>query len=194
MLAAMDSFTRIDDFWFRVEAALAGGHFWVTHVGGTRTTPSWAYTIGFLARGFPEMVTIGLSPQSSHAFLNFAFEQMKLGAPLEEGRVHRRVCWNDLPLAAVPLAPDRFVPPSDLMNALFGYYEARGGLPAEPRVSQLVWPDMEGRLPWDPGFDESLRIYQPLLDEVAWTPNHSDHADDDHRCSPSTCFFAEEAG
>jgi hypothetical protein len=185
----MDTFTRIDDFWFRIEAALATEGYFITHVGGTRTTPSWAYTIGFLARGHPELVTIGLSPTSSHAFVHFAFQQLQLGDPLEEGREHRRVCWNDLPVSVVPLALDRFVPPSSLMSAWWGFYAARGGeLPAEPRASQLVWPDMHGRLPWDPGFDESLRIYQPLLDEVPWAPDHED--DGDGCCCERCCFFA----
>ncbi|HUV10397.1 MAG TPA: DUF4262 domain-containing protein [Acidimicrobiia bacterium] len=186
----MDRFSAVDAFWFRIEAALARGGCFVVHVSGSPTTPSWAYTIGFLEHfGKPELVTTGLSPESSSAFLQWAFDAAKEGEPLLVGREHRRVCWHELPISVVEVPPDRYLPPSDLGNMLFAYYAARGGrFPAEPRMHQLVWPDFDGRLPWDAGFDEHWRPYQPLLDEVPWAPDHShdepcwgcDLAEDEH--------------
>jgi hypothetical protein len=184
----MDAFTKIDEMWFRVEAVIAEGLFWINHVSGSRTSPSWAYTIGFLERGYPELVTVGLSPESSHAFLTWAFDEMRAGVPLAVGREHRRVCWHDLPVSIVELPRDRFHPPSDLALGLFGYYGARGAFPGEPKVCQLVWPDFEGRLPWDGGFDTTIHQYQPLLDEVPWSPHH-DH--DESECWG--CALADDA-
>lgn len=185
----MDRFSAVDAFWFRIEAALTRGDCFIVHVSGSPTAPSWAYTIGFLEHlGEPELVTTGLSPESSQAFLQWAFHQAKAGDPLPVGREHRRVCWLELPISIVELPPDQYLPPSDMGNMLFGYYEARGGFPVEPRMHQLIWPDFDGRLPWDAGFDEHWRPYQPLLDEVPWAPDRShdepcwgcDLADEEH--------------
>lgn len=170
----MERFDALDAFWFRIEATLTRGGCFVVHVSGNPVSPSWAYTIGFLERGAPELATIGLAPESSHALLTWAFDEHEADDPLLVGREHRRTCWDDLPVSVVALDPDRYLPPSDLASARFGYSAARGSaLPAEPRVHQLVWPDDAGRLPWDPGHDDGLRRHQPLLDEVPWAPDHS---------------------
>ena len=174
----MDEFSVDDELMFRIHGAIERCGFFVMAVGSTPTVPSWAYTIGLLERGHPELITVGLSAESAHAFLWRAYEDAVKGVPLEVGRAKRRT-WGfnegvDLPVAFVEVPDLQWQPPSTLVNVLLAYYAARGGFLCEPRVAQLVWPDMQGRLPWDSGFDDALRIYQPLLDETLWEPTHGD--------------------
>jgi hypothetical protein len=171
----MDSFSTTDELMFRIHGAIERCGFFVMAVGSTPMVPSWAYTIGLLERGHPELVTVGLSSTSAHRFLSRAYDDLTAGVPLDIGRAHRRMWEADGIALAVSFVnvPDlQWHRPSTLLNCLLAYYDGRGGFPCEPRVCQLVWPDMEGRLPWDAGFDESMRIYQPLLDETLWEPDH----------------------
>ena len=46
------------------------------------------------------------------------------------------------------------------LNILHAYCD-RKGIEAPP-VYQLVWPDPAHRFPWEQGFDETLRNYQPV--------------------------------
>ncbi|MBS1838674.1 MAG: DUF4262 domain-containing protein, partial [Actinobacteria bacterium] len=50
---------------------------------------------------------------------------------------------------------------------LFGDAEAfhqRRGVGADGwRMLQFIWPDRSGLLPWDPGYDERLRLAQPII-------------------------------
>ena len=42
-------------------------------------------------------------------------------------------------------------------------YHTDRGVGAEWRMLQFVWPDRSGLLPWDAGFDDRLRIAQPII-------------------------------
>jgi hypothetical protein len=175
----MDEFSVDDELLFRVHGAIERCGVFVMAVMSTPTSPSWAYTIGLLERGHPELVTVGLSAESAHAFLMHAHGELIAGVPLEVGRAQRRA-WStdegvDLQISFVDVPDLQWQPPSDLMHTMVGYYGARGGFPCfQPRVCQLVWPDMHGRLPWDSDFDEDLRKFQPLLDEELWEPEYQD--------------------
>jgi hypothetical protein len=186
----MDDFSKIDEYLFRVHSNLQRSGLHVTAVFGTPTSPSWAYTIGLLEHGHPELVTIGLSPQSAHGFLAHAFDEAIDGIPLELGRDRHRT-WDgsdtDLHVSFVEVPEILWQRPSSLVGTLHAYYGSRGGYPCTPRVCQLVWPDMDGRLPWEPGFDESLRRYQPLLDQEPWLPP----VDDDGECCPCCACWEE---
>jgi hypothetical protein len=185
----MDEFSINDELLFRIHGAIERCGFFVMSVGSTPTVPSWAYTIGLLERGHPELITVGLSAESAHGFLSRAHEDAVKGVPLEVGRAKRRT-WDftsgvDLDVAFVDVPDLQWHPPSTLLNCLLAYYGGRGGFPCEPRVCQLVWPDMRGRLPFDAGFDDRLRIYQPLLDETLWKPDHGDAT-----CGPECDLWA----
>jgi hypothetical protein len=174
----MDELTIDDEHFFRIHGAIERCGFFTMAVMSTPTWPSWAYTIGFLEIGHPELVVVGLSKESAHGFITSAYQDTVAGRPFEIGRRHRRT-WTapsgvTLDFAMVDVPDLQWEHPSDLTLFMRGYYAAKGGYPCEPRVCQLVWPDFEGRLPWDAGFDESLRKYQPLLDETRWEHDRPD--------------------
>ena len=82
----MDEFSVTDDLMFRIHGAIDRLGFFIMFVMATETTPSWAYTIGLLERGHPELLTLGLSQESTHAFLSRAHKEAVSGVPLELGR------------------------------------------------------------------------------------------------------------
>jgi hypothetical protein len=183
----MDDFTTTDQLLFRIHGAIEKHGYFTMAVMSTPTTPSWAYTIGFLERGHPELVVVGLSAESAHGFISQAWRDTVDGHPFEPGRQHRRT-WSkpgcvDLAFVMLDLPDLQWEFPSDLTSALHTYYRSRGGYPCEPAVRQLVWPDLEGRLPWDEGFDETMRKYQPLLDETRWD-HHEQPLDHHMQCGP----------
>jgi hypothetical protein len=113
----------------------------------------FAYTIGLTERGSPELVISGLDTGTMHALLNDL-----------AGRVFDRA--------------ERFSDGQRISDLLNGYDAAviDGALTEElwpgtavvrygrnaVRLQQIVWPDREGRFPWEPGYALASDV-QPLL-------------------------------
>ncbi|MSO79655.1 MAG: DUF4262 domain-containing protein [Acidimicrobiia bacterium] len=109
----MDEFSVDDELLFRVHGAIERCGVFVMAVMSTPTSPSWAYTIGLLERGHPELVTVGLSAESAHGFLMHACAELITGVPLKVGRARRRIWPTDdgvdlhISFVEVPTAPRR---------------------------------------------------------------------------------------
>lgn len=118
-------------------------------------TPGYTYTIGFESSyGHPEVVIFGLQPVAARGLLDLISLQVEAGIKLPEG-TFIGLLDNDLPSALLPLDLDDFAP-------LFpdaGAFHGEDGF----RMSQFVWPDRQGYLPWDEGYDNRLRLAQPIL-------------------------------
>ncbi len=117
--------------------------------------PGFTYTIGFEDRfGHPETVIFGLTPVAARGLLEMVDMHLSAGGEFPQG-TFVGLLDNDLPSAMVPVDLDLY---GDLFVGIAEYYGER-----EFRVSQFVWPDRNARLPWDEGFDDRLRIAQPVL-------------------------------
>ncbi len=119
-------------------------------IGRTEET-SWAYTIGRVLVGLPELVVVGMPVRQCADLLNhvtLAWDRVIEGEFAEVVSllpVPRRVwAMTDWVAGAHRLAGER-------------------GIEAELEVMQVVWADDGGRFPWDPDSDRSLRRVQPLL-------------------------------
>lgn len=121
--------------------------------------PPFCYTIGNLLRGQAEYFIIGVDPETAMAVLNDLSRQMEQGAlPAPyPGQVLDKV-FQDFPGILVEVDLNLH---SNYLNMLRLYAEEKGL--AMPPVFQLVWPDTEGCFPWQPGYNEKFRAYQPLL-------------------------------
>ena len=172
----MDDFSITDDLMFRVHGAIERRGFFTMGVLGGPASPPWSYTIGFLERGHPELVTLGLAPESADRLFVHASALLDEGAPPGIGRSHRHD-WNGLTIGLIDVPWVQWTEGSDLVSGMVSYYGMRGGFPCEPGVIQVVWPDEAGHLAWDRGCDPTVREVQPLLDEVAW----------DRDAEPGTC-------
>lgn len=116
----------------------------------------WSYTIGiFDTVGQPELITVGLSPETAHYALNEAAKLLLAGIDLTQGR-HRDLI-GQVDCEFRPIDPKWI---EHLMNWAIWYYDG----PDFP-VLQAVYPDLENRFPEDEGFDSAFE--QPLMQPTA---------------------------
>jgi hypothetical protein len=103
--------------------------------------PAFAYTIGLYGLGHPELVVVGLGPESAHGILNRVAEMVGNGRDLVVGE---RLTWPDRDEGLiVELLPN----PGEVVLAANRFYER----PAEYSVPayQLTWAYTGGAFPWD---------------------------------------------
>ncbi len=99
--------------------------------------PSFHYTVGLTARQQPEVIVYSLPYESGHGMLNAIAEQVLAGDSLREGEV-----VSGLPLEAPEIrtfAVTRRRDPLGLATSRYGDAVA---------VRQVVFPDKDGRWPW----------------------------------------------
>jgi hypothetical protein len=118
-------------------------------------SPGYTYTIGFEETfDFPEVVIFGLTPVASRGLLEMIATHLEAGGEIPVG-VFVGLLDNDLPAAMLPIQmPDH----SDLFPGV-AQYSGRDDF----RIRQFLWPDRGGKLPWDEGYDDRLRMAQPVI-------------------------------
>ncbi|MCT2280958.1 DUF4262 domain-containing protein [Micromonospora chalcea] len=120
---------------------------------GTVTTAPFAYTVGLTAHDCPELITAGLPPEVAHSLLNDLARQVYNKAE----RFTHGQRLNDLIAGYDAIIIDG--PPTD--ELLPGLAISRYGRD-RIRLQQMVWPDQQGRFPWDDGYRFGPRT-QPLI-------------------------------
>jgi Domain of unknown function (DUF4262) len=116
----------------------------------------WSYTIGvFDTAGKPEIITVGLPPETAHFAVNEAAKLLRAGVDITRGR-HRDVI-GEVECEFRPVGR-KWV--EHLMGWALWYYD-RGDFP----VLQAVYPDLENRFPEDEGFNQEFE--QPLMQPTA---------------------------
>lgn len=112
----------------------------------------WSYTVGvFDTCGKPEIITVGLLPDTAHFALNEAVDLLRGGVVLTTGR-HRDVV-GQVDCEFRPVDP-KWV--EHLMGWALWYYDGD-----DFPVLQAVYPDLQNRFPEDEDFDKSFE--QPLM-------------------------------
>ena len=142
----------------------------VLKVAGDNEWPDFVYSIGlFHSFDHPEVIILGLPGGVAHDILNSLVDVLRSGKCFADGDE-----TDDL----LEGYSCRFlvVPPEQVV-AHFGwamwYYDGR----AFPTL-QLVYPDREGRWPWDAGVSPSFLAQQPILNAVpvpAWATRSRYH-------------------
>lgn len=113
-----------------------------------------SYTVGLADAGLPEIIAFALPQHTAAIALNNAARRLKAGTlPL------------DVPLAEIGNLPTVFkaVPAAIAANYIFVANDRAG---KELEAIQLVWPDPEGKFPWDSGFDQRFTACQPSLYQI----------------------------
>lgn len=118
--------------------------------------PGYAYTIGFPeAFGFPEVVLFGLTPVAASGLAGLVADLLRGGTEIPLGVELTGLFDNDLRCVFAPVDVGEWA-------ALFGVAVAwRRGAPFD--VVQLLWPDRNGFLPTEPGFDRRIASAQPVI-------------------------------
>lgn len=118
--------------------------------------PAYAYTIGVPALvGFPEIAVFGLTPVAANGLIGLVIDHLRGGTEIPVGVELVGLLDNELRCAFAPVD-------LDAAGALFD--TARSWYRGEPyALVQLVYPDRNGFMPYEPGFDQRMRFAQPLV-------------------------------
>lgn len=148
----------LQEYLRRVHAVIASVGWDVIHVLPTHGDDAgFSYTVGLSARRHPEFLIAGSVPRpAKHSILNtIATRTAEQSTRYSHGQRLGGVLsgYDVVIVEAMPSDPQYPVGlrPSVACN-LYG---------DDVRVQQLVWPDPEGRYPWDAGYD--TRYLQPVI-------------------------------
>jgi hypothetical protein len=125
-----------------------------------RAEHSWTYTVGLVGYGHPEIVLLGLDPESAAHGINWVGDQAKLGQPVP---VDVPMVLDHVGIKLVDVPVDWLATDLDRMSMWFNHYAPSRPNTRLPEVRQLVWADAAGKFPDDPSCDVKTRAAQPLL-------------------------------
>lgn len=114
----------------------------------------FGYTVGLTAHGYPELVIAGLPLQTTHALLNDLAQRVYDKA--ERFTNGQRVA-DLVPGYDMVICNGR---DTEQIRPTMAYNRYGTG---NVRLQQIVWPDREGRFPWEDGYSMPADA-QPLLD------------------------------
>ena len=134
-----------------------GWHLRLIH--GEEEEPSFLYTIGLWETyRHPEILLFatGQDPNAVAGSFRALIKRVIEGERLEAGRVYAKV-FAEYDGAVREILPQYFPRYLEMAVLTYDTYDF-------PAV-QLYWPDLEGRFPWQSGFDLQLFPLQPILDQ-----------------------------
>ncbi len=116
----------------------------------------YIYTIGFPAAfDFPEVVLFGLQPVAARGLFDLLADMLRGGTEIPTGLELTGLFDNDLRCIFAPIDIATWGPL--FVTGLAWYRHA----PFD--VVQLLWPDRNGFLPTEAGFDRRLVLAQPVI-------------------------------
>jgi hypothetical protein len=119
----------------------------------------YAYTIGFPAAfSFPEVLVFGLTPVAASGLLDLVADLLGGGTEIPCGVELTGLFDNDLRCVFAPVDATAW---AHLFVTANSWY--RGG-PFD--IAQLLWPDRNGFLPTEPGFDRRMVTAQPVIGTI----------------------------
>lgn len=128
--------------------------------GGQRARHPWAYSIGFVERGEPELVMLGLDSEFARDGMSWVHDRSNMGFSVPVNAIDP---LDDLGLKLVDVPFDWLATDPGRMARWFGHYDAGPFSAHAPEVRQLLWADDAGRFPDDPQCDPKVVAAQPVL-------------------------------
>lgn len=141
---------------------------WAIEPVATRTdtdppVPGYAYTIGFPeAFGFPEVLVFGLTPAAARGLLGLVADALRGGTEIPLGDELVGLLDNGLRCMFAPVDLGEW---GGFVTTATAWH--RG---AEFGLVQLIWPDRNGFLPYEPGFDRRVAPAQPVIGVPGGSP------------------------
>jgi hypothetical protein len=125
-----------------------------------RPSPGYTYTVALeTAFGFPEVVVFGLKPSDARGLLGMVVDLLRDGVEIPVGTLFTGLLDHELRAALLPVDVDEWA-------ELFAGGEEWYGT-SEFRVVQLAYPDPNGWMPWESGFDQHRVRSQPVIGSLA---------------------------
>lgn len=111
------------------------------------------YTVGLAERNHPDLIVVGMPPETGHYTLSSAYTAIVGGYTFQPDTYATNVL-EGLRVAILEVVdPLNNGVPMTKVKQLYG----------EVHGLQIVWPDTNDRFPWDDEFEEHFRAAQPLL-------------------------------
>lgn len=118
--------------------------------------PGYSYTVGLESTyDFPEVCVFGLTPVAARGLIGLIVDIVRTGGHVPVGAQFTGLLDNDLRCALLPVDVEDNV---ELFDSAVAWHQRR-----DFRMVQLAWPDRNGWLPWEPGFDKRLLYAQPVV-------------------------------
>ncbi|PCI35083.1 MAG: hypothetical protein COB60_04225 [Flavobacteriaceae bacterium] len=119
--------------------------------------PGFGYSIGLVKEfNHPELIIIGLNPESTGAIINNAKDEIEKGTKFIEG-INYPGFLVELPVQFLEVKKEHY---PDYLGYAGWYNDNSIDFPS----LQIVWTDREGIFPWESEFNENFKFKQPLLD------------------------------
>ncbi len=124
-------------------------------------SPSYAYTIGVPALvGFAEIAVFGLTPVAANGLAGLIVDALRGGTEIPTGVELVGLLDNELRCL---FAPVDLAAHGDLFATATAWY---AGKPFE--LAQLLYPDRNGFMPYETGYEQRLRFAQPVVGTLGW--------------------------
>ncbi len=119
-------------------------------------TPAYAYTIGVPAlTGFPEIAVFGLTPAAANGLIGLVVDALRGGTQIPFGVELVGLLDNDLRCVFAPVDLEVHGP---------AFATAAAWYTGQPfSMVQLLYPDRNGFMPYETGYDQRMRIAQPIV-------------------------------
>lgn len=129
----------------------------VVHIGEDADGPGFSFSVGFYySFQQPEILVMGLKQKIAHDLLRIAWLHYSGGGSFQSYERNSQFAQGfDFALAPIEIEHYR-----EYLGYANWFYRS---LPNPFPALQLVWPDKEGRLPWEPGYDERFLKLQKAL-------------------------------
>jgi hypothetical protein len=142
----------MDEYLASVEDKIVRHGWAVQFVGAGEGQPHFHYTVGLTWKGLPEIITFGLPMEVGQTLLNDVGRMMvERQVPMLTGQPQGGILRGfDVYFVSVLDTTEHLTVANRLCGGVFPV-----------RALQMVWPDPQGRFPWDAGFEYGDKI--PLL-------------------------------
>lgn len=126
-------------------------------INGDASGPAYCFSVGlYYTFKHPEILVIGLEHPVANKLINLA------GGYISQGKIYDPELLEDdllegFSCAFIPISIENYQ--KYFGYAIWFYRQLKQPFPA----IQLVWPDKQGRFPWERGYNEQFSTLQPLL-------------------------------
>jgi hypothetical protein len=121
--------------------------------------PAYAYSIGMPdAVGFADVAVFGLAPVAANGLVTLVADACRGGTDIPVGVELVGLLDNDLRCYFAPI---------DTQAASDFFWTATAWYRGEPyEMVQLLFPDRSGNMPYEPDYEQRMRLAQPVLGHV----------------------------
>ncbi len=129
----------------------------IMHIIEDEKGPEYSFSIGlYLNYSHPEIVIFGLDHKITNPTINRIASLIREGREFSDGQTSDEL-FEGLEVVFLSVERKYYGPYLGYANWFYQH------LPQPFPVLQLVWPDKQGRFPWEKEFSPELHTRQPLL-------------------------------